>query len=268
MDEADAVDRVQEPCTVSSLTEDLRYLGVESGQTLLVHSSLSSLGWVAGDAQAVVEALQNVVTTDGTLVMPTHTSQYSDPSAWSNPPVPSDWIETIREERPAFQPAATPTRGMGAISECFRTSPDVVRSSHPLYSVAAWGAEAEEIVDDHPLDHGLGEESPLADVYEQDGDVLMLGTDYSTNTSLHLAEHRADLDLGTSTTTVPVLEDGDRVLHDCEELETSTDDFPEVGAAFEDQHDYREGAVGAATATLLEQPALVDFATEWFEANR
>lgn len=268
MDEADAIDRVDEPVTVSSLAADLRALGARAGDTLLVHASLSALGWVAGGAPAVVDALRRVVTDDGTLVMPTHTGQYGDPASWSNPPVPDEWIDTIRKSMPPFRPETTPTRGMGAIPECFRDYPGVVRSGHPQFSFAAWGADAEAVASDHGFDYGLGEDAPLARVYERDGDVLLLGVDHEVNTSLHLAEYRAEVPKGTVKNAAPVLEDGERVLVEYEDYETSTADFPEVGAEFEREVGVAAGEVGAADAKLLDQRALVDFAVDWFEANR
>ena len=117
MGERAAVDRVDEPVTVSTMVDDLRELGLRDGDTVLVHSSLSALGWVCGDAQAVVDGLRRTVTESGTVVVPTHTGQYTDPAVWSNPPVPDDWIGTIRDERPPFRPESTPTRSMGAIAE-------------------------------------------------------------------------------------------------------------------------------------------------------
>jgi len=270
MDEHTAVDAVDDPVTVDSITADLRELGVDAGDTVLVHASLSELGWVAGGPQAVVDALQHVVTTDGTLVMPTHSTQYGDPSVWSNPPVPDDWIDQIEESIPAFRPAVTPTRGMGAVAECFRTYPRTVRSRHPLYSFAAWGADAEAVVADHAFENAMGEDSPLARLYERDSSVLMLGTDHETNTSLHLAEYRGDFDAGRKTAGAPVLQDGEREWVEWVDIEHDSDDFAELGAAFEREHPdaVAEGAVGAAVAKLVDQPALVDFATEWLAANR
>lgn len=268
MTEADAIERVDEPATVSSLAADLRGLGVSAGDTLLVHSSLSALGWVAGDAPAVVDALRKVVTDSGTLVMPTHTSQYTDPATWSNPPVPDEWEPVIRETRPPYRPAVTPTRGMGAIPECFRCYPNVVRGDHPMFSFAAWGEDAEAVVSVDEFDYSFGEESPLARVYERDGSVLLLGVGHEVVTSLHLAEYRADFPKETITQAAPVLEDGERVLVEFEDYETSTDDFPDLGADFEREVGLAEHTVGAADAKLPNQPALVDFAVEWFEANR
>ncbi|ELZ24294.1 aminoglycoside N3-acetyltransferase [Halosimplex carlsbadense 2-9-1] len=270
MGERDAVDRVDEPATVTTLADDLRGLGVEPGETLLVHASLSALGWVAGDAQAVVDALREAVTDSGTLVMPAYTGQYTDPEAWSNPPVPDDWVETIRAERPPFRPESTPTRGMGAVAECFRGYPDTVRSRHPTVSFAAWGADTEAVVADHAYDEGLGESSPLAAVYDRGGRVLMLGTGHDTNTSIHLAEYRADFPKERVTNEAPVLEDGEALRVEYEDIETDTSDFAELGAEFEAERSeaVTRGTVGAAEARLVDQPALVDFAVDWFETHR
>ena len=268
MGKRDAIDRVDEPVTVQSLVADLRELGIEGGETLLVHSSLSALGWVAGGAPTVVDALREAVTESGTLVLPTHTYQYSDPADWSNPPVPDEWVEIIHESIPPFRPAVTPARAMGAIAECFRSYPGVVRSQHPELSFAAWGNEAEAVVADHSFDYGLGEESPLARVYERDGKVLLLGVDHMVNTSIHLAEYRATFPREIVEHGAPVLEDGQRVHVEYEDIETSTDDFADLGADFEREVGIAEGEVGAAPTKLIDQPKLVDYAVEWFEEHR
>ena len=269
MSERDAVEAIDEPVTVERIVTDLRDLGVEAGDTLLVHSALSELGWVAGGPQAVVDALQRVVTESGTVVMPTHSTQYSDPSVWTSPPVPEEWVERIEDAMPPFRAAVTPTRSMGAIAECFRDYPGTQRSRHPLYSFAAWGADAEAIVADHSFEHGMGENSPLAAVYEREGSVLLLGTGHETDSSLHLAEYRADIDAGKTTAGAPVLRDGERIWVEWEDIRLDSDDFDEVGAAFEREVGaVGKGEVGAAEATLLDQRALVDFGVEWLESHR
>ncbi|KAB1188619.1 MULTISPECIES: aminoglycoside N(3)-acetyltransferase [Haloferax] len=268
MPEADAIEAADEPNTVSSLASDFRRLGIDAGDTLLVHSSLSSLGWVVGGPQAVVDALQAVLTDDGTLVMPTHSGQYTDPAGWENPPVPDDWVETIRETMPPFRPDVTPTRGMGAIPECFRAYPGVVRSDHPTFSFAAWGAGADEVVADHRLDDGLGEQSPLARVYDRDGHVLLLGVGHDRNTSLHLAEYRADFEKERIQSAAPLLRDGERVVFEYDDIDIDSDDFEQLGADFESEVGLTEGPVGAGTAKLVNQPTIVDFAVDWFEVHR
>jgi aminoglycoside 3-N-acetyltransferase len=237
---------------------------------LLVHGSLSALGWVCGGAPAVIDALQRVVEEDGTIVMPTHSPGNMDPSDMEHPPVPDSWYDSIREQMPPYRPAVTPTRGMGAIAECFRSSPGVRRSDHPQSSFAAWGADAQFITDHHSFDYSLGEESPLARVYDLGGDVLFLGTSHATNTSLHLAEYRADLTLATETHAGAVVVNGEREWVHWEDIDFDDEDFPLCGEAFESEHPdaVETGTVGVGDAKLISQPLLVDFAVGWFEANR
>ena len=49
----------------------LKRLGVDKGQNIMVHTSLSSLGFVCGGAQVVIEALLECVGDEGTIMMPT-----------------------------------------------------------------------------------------------------------------------------------------------------------------------------------------------------
>ena len=183
MPESDVIDRSPVPATRHSIANELRLLGVAEGMTLLVHSSLSRLGWVCGGAHAVVLALIDVVGKTGTLVMPTHSSDLSDPVFWRNPPVPTAWWPTIREHMPAYDSNVTPTREMGQIVDVFRAFPGVKRSQHPQYSFAALGPSAEQVVDDHQFNDGLGDGSPLARVYDLEGSILLLGVGHDRNTS-------------------------------------------------------------------------------------
>jgi aminoglycoside 3-N-acetyltransferase len=264
---AAAMERVDEPVTVDRLVADFRSLGVETGDTLLVHASMSSIGYVAGGAQAVVDALMAAVTAEGCLVMPTHSHHLMDPATFTETPVPDDWVAEIRAESTPYRPTVTPTKGMGAIPETFRTYPDVVRSRHPTSSFAAWGANAAAVVADHAYDPPHGEGSPLAAVEERDGRVLRIGTE--ANTSLHLAERRAPGETPTQDNGAPTLNaDGEREWVTYEEVD-GPDDLREAEAAFENAGgEIRRGAVGAAEATLLSQPALIEFTAEWFGERR
>ena len=97
MPEGQVVHKTETPVTVESLQADFEVLGIEKGMTLLVHSSLSAMGWVCGGPVAVIIALQEVLGETGTLVMPTHSTDLSEPSQWENPPVPESWWQTIRD---------------------------------------------------------------------------------------------------------------------------------------------------------------------------
>lgn len=255
------------PRTRASLAEDLRLLGLKPGMTVITHSSLSSLGWVCGGAVAVVQALMDVLTVEGTLVMPTQTGNYTDPAQWQNPSVPKEWLPTIYEHMPAFDPAITPSYHMGQIVETFRTWPGTLRSNHPLLSFAANGKHAQEILANQSLDYGLGEQSPLARLYELDGQVLLLGVGYDSCTSLHLAEYRAD---GASTVQqgAPIYENGQRVWKTYQDIDLNSDIFPEIGKEFEQTGLVTACKVGSANSLFFSQRAAVDFATRWYTQKR
>lgn len=250
------------PGTRDSLASDLRSLGLPMGAVVLVHSSLSALGWTAGGALAVAQALFDAIGPAGTLVVPTHSGNLSDPAGWERPPIPQSWWETVRATMPAFDPALTPTRGMGAIADVVRRWPEARRSNHPQVSFTAVGPQAPTVVAGHSLEFGLGERSPLARLYDLDAFLLLLGVDHGTNTSLHLAEYRA----GTRPETReagPVLVDGVRRWERWPEIDMDSSVFAELGSALDATGAVTVGRVGVGPARLMRQRAAVDFGVGW-----
>ena len=264
MKEQEIIEKTKEPITKKSLVEELSKLDLK-GETVIVHSALSKLGWVCGGAVALIEALQKVITLEGTLIMPAHSGDYSEPKYWGNPPVPEKWYQTIRDEMPAYRPEVTPTRGLGVTPEIFRKFPDVVRSDHPCLSFAAWGKEAESITADHKLDYALGENSPLAKIYRREGKILLIGVGHDSNTSLHLAEYRADHDLKIKIFGSSVLKNGKNVWTQYQDIEFNDDLFPAIGNEYESKHECGRAKIGLTEAKLFKQKEIVDFAVEWLE---
>ena len=256
------------PYTVQSLAADLRTLGVSAGDVLMMHSSAKSLGFVVGGTQAVVQAVLDVLGPEGTLVVPTHTPDNTDPAEWQHPPVPQTWWPIIREQAPGFDPARTPSRWMGATAETVRTWPGALRSDHPQVSCAALGAHAADVVGAHPLDEAHGERSPLGAIYRLDGKVLLLGCGYASNTSLHLAERRQEAPPRGVTGSSVRQPDGTSRWIAWDDVLTNEDDFEQLGADFEASGGATIGKVAGAPARLMPQRALVDFANKWMAAHR
>ncbi|CAG0945909.1 partial SPbeta prophage-derived aminoglycoside N(3')-acetyltransferase-like protein YokD, partial [Anaerolineae bacterium] len=215
---------------------------------------------------------EQVLGDEGTLVMPTQSGDLSDPAEWRNPPVPETWWQIIRETMPAFDPDFTPTRRMGKIPETFRKRKGVLRSGNPRDSFAARGPNASTITAHHSLEFGLGENSPLARLAAHDlnARVLLLGVGHGNNTSLHLAEYRANFPgKRIIKQGAPILVNGERRWAEFEDVDTNSDDFPLIGADFaRDTGLQRAGKIAQADALFFPQRALVDYAVEWMERER
>ncbi len=263
MSEVDIIARTNFPATRESLQHDLAKLGVRAGDTLLVHSSMRSMGWVSGGQVAVLQALFDAVGIDGTLVMPAHSSGLTDPANWSAPSVPPEWIETIRSTMPAFEPAITPTRNMGAIAETFRTWPGVHRSAHPASSMAAWGRYAGEIVARHELSDPFGPTSPLETLRRLNAKVLLIGVDFNRCTALHLAEHMRWPDRPTVREGAPIIVAGKRkwVTFDIPQI-MDDDEFLIVGDAALVSGVATHGSIAQARCTITRMQQLIAFAVQ------
>ncbi|MFC7307890.1 aminoglycoside N(3)-acetyltransferase [Streptomyces monticola] len=253
-------------CTKDSLAVDLRAAGVRTGGTVLVHSSLRSLGWVVGGPVAVVQALLEVLGPGGTVLVPAYTVDNSDPAGWSRPPVPPEWWPVIRASMPAYDPRITPSRGLGAIAETVRTWPGALRSAHPQTSFAAVGARAAELTEGHAVDCRFGDASPLARAEAAGAQVLLLGTGFDTCSCFHLAEFRAFS--ATEEESSAVLTPQGRKWITVRERVNNSEDFDELGAAFERERPVRHGTVGAAATRLFPLADAVAYAEQWLVRTR
>ena len=162
-----------DPVTQADIVEGLRALGVAAGDLLLVHSSLSSFGYVERGADAVIDALLDAVAPGGTVAVPTHT-----------------WRD-IKARQPVFDYRTTPC-GVGRIPETFRVRPDALRGLHPTHSCAAIGPRSEELLGDHERDvTPCGGRSPYRRLMRWGGKIVFLGVDLRVNTTFHALEELA-----------------------------------------------------------------------------
>ena len=141
------IESTQLPNTADTLLDNLKTLGIKEGDVLIVHSSMSTLGWVCGGASSMVTALLKAVGKSGTVAMPSFSLENSDPATWGDyppteilskerllpHPIPKDWHDFVRENLPAYDKNVTPcSKAIGVIAECFRTYPGTLRSNHPM----------------------------------------------------------------------------------------------------------------------------------------
>lgn len=267
MSEADVIKNTQDPNTTESLQNDLCSLGIRQGDTVLVHSAMSKIGWICGGAVSVIEALLNAVGESGTISMPAHTGDNSDPAQWENPPVPKDWFKVIYKHTPVFEVDKTPTRGLGKIPETFRTYPNTIRSDHPQVSFCANGKNAKKITETHDLTPEFGTNSPLGHLYDLDAKVLFIGTGFANCTSFHMAETLAgNVPKKRNGTSMNV--DGKAQWVWFDDYDYNDDDFEKIGKDFETEHQVTEGKVGNAPCKLFSIKEGVDFATAWIRQNR
>jgi aminoglycoside 3-N-acetyltransferase len=239
--------RVQSNVESKQIVQELRSLGVRAGDVVLVHSSLSGLGWVEGGAITVVEALLAAVGDGGTVLFPTLTGSQSDGPG--HPPI--------------IELATTPCWS-GAIPESARRRPDAIRSVHPTHSVAAIGARAEEFTRGHeesstPCD----ERSPYARLMEEGGKILLLGgVTHKSNTTLHALEELAAVPYhlqDEETDGLVILPNGHRVIvRNRLHLWGRERNFPKVGALLTDEGGQVQGPVGASISTLVSAGILRD----------
>lgn len=157
---------------ISSVEQQLRQLGITAGMTLMVHSSLRNVGAVEGGAAAIIEVLQRILGSEGTLLMSTVSGN-------------------VNRDQPVFHQLLTPST-VGVLGNVFRIQPRTIRSLHPVHSVAASGAAAKFYTEGH-LEAATpwSPESPYGRLLRHNGYLLFLGTNFTVNSCFHALEIEA-----------------------------------------------------------------------------
>jgi aminoglycoside 3-N-acetyltransferase len=276
-----AMRAVRLPVTGKRLVRNLRRLGVEPGQIVLMHASLKSLGWVVGGAPTVVSALRQVVGPDGHVVVPTGTEANSNTSRVHRARIAMltpEEAQAYERDMPPFDRDSTPS-GMGAISEALRTTRGAVRSAHPQSSFAAIGPEAEVLMDGHLLRCHLGEDSPLARLYQmKKARVLLLGVGYEFCSAFHLAEYRYTKPAPREWYSCAIVMDGQRQWITYQDVVLNDRDFVDIGKSLDSESEIavkngagglvKTGNVGNAFSRLIPLGLAVDHAQRWMELHR
>ena len=241
-------------------------LGIKRGDTLLVHASLSSLGYVVGGVEALFLALREVIGEQGTIIVPSQTVEISDPATWQYPPVPKEWHDVIRSSMPAYSKELSYSKAMGAFSQFIGILPSSIRSNHPMYSFTAIGEKASEIIGQDSFDFPFGDKSPLGRMYSISAKVLMIGTDFETNTSLHLAENRLNREVIQEKSKI-LMEDGEKWIS-FKNIELDIyDDYLEIQKNFMEQYTVNDISINESNVYLYDMKECVDFAEYYYHSK-
>jgi aminoglycoside 3-N-acetyltransferase len=164
--------------TQQEVIQTLKEVGVTEGDVIMLHSSLSKIGFVQDGAQNIINSFITILKKSGTLVMPAF------PAMGFN----FDYLKT----NPVFDIKNTPSK-MGIVTEEFRKMQSVKRSLHPTDSVCAFGLRADEITNTHYNQlTSYNQHSPFYKLVELKAKIVLLGVDLNALTNFHTLEDAVD----------------------------------------------------------------------------
>jgi aminoglycoside 3-N-acetyltransferase len=228
--------------TQNRIAVDLIECGLRPGGIVLVHSSLSSMGYVPGGAETAIRGLLAALGPEGTLLLPALSYEY------------------VGAGQRVFDLLHTPSN-VGTIPEHFRTRQGALRSICPTHSVCGVGPLAEAILGEHHLDETpCGPHSPFRRLRDLGGQILFLGCGLGPNTSMHGVEElaRPPYLFGEMITYRVILADGDEISLPLRHhgFQGFRQRYERIEPLLVLGKELRVGKVLAATAYLLEAQAM------------
>ncbi len=167
--------------TKSDLMKNFEQIGLRKSDTVLVHASMSKIGYLENGPQTFVEALIEFIGADGNVMMPTS----------PNPVLQLDYAKNNK----TFNVNETPS-SLGAISEYFRKLPKVKRSWSPTEPVSVLGKDTDFLTNSHHLQNSpYTENSPFQKLYQLNGKIIYIGVTLdNAGTNLHTLEDAVDFE--------------------------------------------------------------------------
>lgn len=151
------------------LQDQLESMGLKGDETILIHSSMKSIGEVDGGADSVLDAWMEYFK-DGLLLLPTHT-----------------W-KTVNADNPVYNPQTTPSC-VGLLTNMFMKRDGVIRSLHPTHSMAGYGKSAAEYLAGEEYNNTPCTPGGCYDrLKDAGGKVLLVGVGHERNTYIHSVE--------------------------------------------------------------------------------
>jgi len=255
--------------TQEELIRGFHDLGVGLDLCLMVHSSLRSLGYVVNGPYDVIDAILHCIGDGGTLVVPTHTSQLTEPGKWIDPSIRKEDLDKLRTNSRLFDKNYTLPRNRGIISTALLTYPGVCRSIHPLNSVAGLGPHAKQITSKHPLHAPEGIESPVGKLYLMEGSILLIGVTLTSCSVIHLAEYLVDAPY-LKDNAVEVLaenKDGKKSYIRLKRYPSSSEHFDKLIPELKLSGILKEAIVGASKLLFMEIKPMIELVLHNLDVN-
>lgn len=221
------------------LLADIKKMGIDPHGTILIHSSMKSIGEVEGGGDTVIDAWCEYMK-DGLLIFPTHT--------WN----------ILKDENPVYDMVRTPSR-VGILTNLFLKRPGVARSVHPTHSVAAIGKGASAYLkSDLNVNTPCGRAGCWGKLIDLQAEILFLGCTLRSNTFIHGVEEWNQVPDRISKTTRPITvipENGDRYIkhmytHYCSFTDDVSQYYGKLEPVFEKYHAIRRGTFGDAACII------------------
>jgi aminoglycoside 3-N-acetyltransferase len=165
----------------SDVVAAARAVDIARADTIMFHSSLSSMGTVVGGPDTVIDGFLDAVGPEGTVAVPTLCH-------WEPDEKPFVFDRWDPETCPSY---------VGRITETLRQRPEALRSNHPTHSVAAVGRRAVELTANHgasgprPSHFGsaaFAHQSPWQRLVDWDAAYCFIGVTFWVNTMVHYVE--------------------------------------------------------------------------------
>jgi len=152
----------------------LAAVGVQQEDIVFSHVSLSGIGVAKGCSTAsqffsvIMSGVQKSLGPKGTFIVPTYSYSFMNDDI--------------------FDPSTTPST-VGPFTEFFRQHDNVVRSYDPLFSVAAMGPKAKNLISDLPAT-SFGEGCVYDRLLQQNALIVNIGLNIEYLTFLHFVERK------------------------------------------------------------------------------
>ena len=240
----------------SDLLKDIENMRIDPHGTVLIHSSMKSIGKVDGGADTVLDVWSEYLK-DGLLIFPTHT--------WNR----------VGKDSPVYD-ARTEPSCVGILSNLFMQRKNVHRSLHPTHSVAALGKEAAAYVDgEEKIDTPCGRKGCWGKLYDRNTTILFLGCTLKSNTFLHGVEEWNDIPdrVSENTEELTIIDQQGKIFlnsmhrHRCTRAEDVSRNYDKMEPVFLELGAIRYGQFGEAPCVICNAVKMADITSAMLKKN-